>query len=167
MQKSEPLREEMRVIICSELTGFTKAVQNLNALDLARVLDGYYRQTRALVTAHDGRVVKFIGDGCLAVFGEEGALDAVKCARTLYAMVNTANLPWDTQLSVRMHAAMIAEGTLGGAFDVVGAGVNFAFGMSGKGLTLSEAAYRILPDELQSESIRDKARSTYRLPLFG
>ena len=159
----EQLHEARRVILAADLTGYTKAVHAMDALELAKLLEGYYADVTAIVVKHGGRVVKFMGDGFFAVFGEKEGVQAVACGKALDAMVRKADLPWNAQLGVHIHASVVAEGTLGGAFDVIGAGVNFAFRMGGYGISISEPVFRMLPDEARGEWKKEKPPAVYRL----
>ena len=157
------LREARRVILAADFTGYTKAVHSMDALEIASVLDRYYREVDRIVREHGGRVVKYMGDGFFAVFEAEAGVQAVACGKALDAMVRKSDLPWNAQLGVHIHASVVAEGTLGGFFDVVGAGVNFAFRMGGYGISISEPVYRMLPDEVRGEWKKEKPPAVYRL----
>jgi class 3 adenylate cyclase len=157
------LHEARRVILAADLTGYTKAVHAMDALELATMLERYYAGVTELVGKHGGRIVKFMGDGFFAVFEDGAGVPAVACGKALEAYVRTADLHWNAQLGVHIHASVVAEGTLGGQFDVVGAGVNFAFRMGGYGLSISEPVYRMLPDEVRGEWKKEKPPAVYRL----
>ena len=85
------------------------------------------------------------------------------CGKALDALVRKADLPWNAQLGVHIHASVVAEGTLGGVFDVVGAGVNFAFRMGGYGISISEPVFRMLPTAARDEWNKEKPPAVYRL----
>jgi adenylate cyclase len=158
----EPLREARRVLLAADLTGYTRAVLSMDALELARLLDRWYRDVEGIITKHSGRVVKFMGDAVFAVFEDGAGVQAVACARALDDLVCKGDLPWNAQLSVHVHASVVAEGTLGGRYDVVGAGVNHTFRMGGVGIAISEPVYRMLPDAQRAAWQKEKPPATYR-----
>jgi adenylate cyclase len=165
----ERFRESRLVLLTADLAGFTRAVAALDALTLARFLDAYYERAGVCVARHGGRVVKFMGDACFAVFAEDCCTAAVDCAQEMAGDrepvpgVRLAITP-----GVNVHLAVVAEGELGSGadrrYDVVGAGVNHLFRMgSGPGLRISEPVYRRLPNERRSPWRRQKPPATYTL----
>lgn len=56
------------VIWASDLRGFTKLADRLSDQDIIAVLNAYFEQLAGAVLNHGGEVLKFIGDGLLAVF---------------------------------------------------------------------------------------------------
>src|SRR6185503_14055726 len=70
--------QEIRLVLAGiDLAGFTRAAARLSALEVAALLDRHYAACSEVVTAAGGRVVKFMGDGCFAVFPEERCAEAV------------------------------------------------------------------------------------------
>src|SRR5919106_759251 len=78
----------------SDLTGFTRIADTLPREELLDLLNAYADCLVSVVHAHQGEVLKFMGDGILAVFdGEQGegcarALDAAEAAREAIARLN-------------------------------------------------------------------------------
>lgn len=70
----------------SDLRGFTAYSDRNTATEVVATLDRYFDAMAAPIQAHDGEVLKFIGDGLLAIFRVEegGRLDAA-CRRALAA----------------------------------------------------------------------------------
>lgn len=144
-----------RVILVHDLAGYTKATARTAPLALADFLDAYYRACGERVRAGGGRIVKFMGDACLAVFDEARCAEALDVAVALQADVAPlAGLHGVavTAGSVCVHLAEIAEGELGTEqdrrFDVVGQGVNHTFLLAsgrGAGIHVSEAVHAALP----------------------
>ncbi len=56
------------VIWVSDLRGFTQLADNLDEIKLTEILDAYFDCIASAVIDHGGDVLKFIGDGLLAVF---------------------------------------------------------------------------------------------------
>jgi adenylate cyclase len=160
-------RETTRVLLAADLAGFTRAVAALDPVALARFLDAYYARAGDAVARHGGRVVKFMGDACFAVFPEERCAGAVDCAESLASErepVPGARLA--VAPGVNVHLGVVAEGELGAGadrrYDVVGAEVNHLFRMgSGPGLRISEPVYLRLPDERRAAWHRQEPSAAY------
>jgi class 3 adenylate cyclase len=80
-------RETRKVVtvVFADLVGSTSLHERLDAESTRRVMERYYAVLRASIEAHDGTVVKLLGDGVLAAFGvphvrEDDALRAVRAA---------------------------------------------------------------------------------------
>lgn len=106
----------------ADLSGFTElaALDESAALSAARTLQ---RTARAVVDAHGGRVVKFIGDGALAEFQSvHAAANAALALRDAYdrSMRSRRHAP---DLRIGMHLGEIRYTEDG---DVLGDGVNLA-----------------------------------------
>ncbi len=162
--------EVRRTLVALDLTGFTKAAARASALELASFLDRYYAACSDAVARARGRVVKFMGDGCFAIFDEETAATAVQSVLELGADRGALDNPWGMRFGANVHIGVVAEGEIGrGAdrrFDVVGGQVNVLFRMgAGPGLRLSEPAYRALPNELRGPFAKHKPPAVYSLDL--
>ena len=147
--------ERKLALLTLDLAGFARATESARAVDVAAYLDGYYRLCSRVVTRHEGRVVRFMGDACFAVFADDRCASAVECAleveREVPALPRTfGSRPMTTGANV--HLAIIADGEIGAEhdrrYDVFGEGVSYLFRMGrGAGVRISEAAYRSLPND--------------------
>ncbi|MFO1324687.1 MAG: adenylate/guanylate cyclase domain-containing protein [Burkholderiales bacterium] len=81
--RAEPLRA---VVWFSDLAGFTRISESLGAEGTLALLNEYAEVQVDAIEAHGGHVLKFIGDGLLAIFPEEGTVPA--CTRALDAAVD-------------------------------------------------------------------------------
>jgi adenylate cyclase len=158
------LRETKLVLLSADLAGFTRMAAALEPLALAALLDAYYERTSAAVGRHGGRVVKFMGDACFAVFPEDRCSGAVACAVELASEAHPLpGAPSGCAAGANVHVGTVAEGELGrGAdvrYDVVGAAVNHLFRMGGgPGVRISEPVFqKLLPDE--RTRFREQSRS--------
>jgi adenylate cyclase len=163
-----PLREAKRVLFSADLAGYSRAIASADAMSVAQFLNDWYRSCAHELRARGGRVVKFIGDGCLAVFDEERAVEAVECGSALKKSLDTicATHGFPVRLSVRVHTAIVAEGDFGPdddlRYDIIGSGVNHLFLMGGgPGIKISEPVFRQLPNALRGEWEKHKAPATY------
>ena len=166
MRASVRCRERPLVIVMADLARFTHAVAGLSLLEMASVVDAFYRSAAEVVSGHRGRVVKFVGDGCLAVFEPDdavAALDAVEALRTRIAEL-AADFGIELDLGANVHLSTVAEGELGpdATYDIVGMGVVHAFRMgSGAGTRISEPVYRKLPSDRRTPWHKHQPPATY------
>lgn len=128
-----------------DLRGFTRLSETLAAEALIEMLNDYFGGVVEIVHAHRGNVLKFMGDGLLAVFTERGqgqsrldAIDAVADIREEFAAINArrtdAGLPV-TDFSAALHGGEVLYGNIGGPerldFTVIGPAVNAAARIQG------------------------------------
>ena len=159
-------RAEVPLLIAFvDLTRFFLQSQRVSDLVLADTLDAFYECVAAHVEKSGGRVVKFMGDACFAVFPEDRTVDAVDA---VLALEREASGPRGLGLSLgaNVHLAIVAEGELGPdddrRYDVIGSGVNHLFRMGGgSGVRISEPVYRSLPDERRGRWDKVKPPATY------
>lgn len=134
------------VIWCADMRGFSELSENFPAAEVNLLLNGFLDQLVSAVTAQGGDVLKFMGDGILAVFpfsddkGERDAANAAmaaadKALRNLEAF--NANPPPEVaaiagrkplRCGIAMHTGEVFFGNVGGQdrldFTVVGTAVN-------------------------------------------
>ena len=135
--RAEPIRA---VVWFSDLVGFTRISDNASADQVLALLNDYAEAQVEEIEAHGGHVLKFIGDGILAIFPDDDttiactrALDAAARMRQRIAALNVrraaSGLPvTDTHLA--LHVGELLYGNLGGPrrldFTVLGSAVNEA-----------------------------------------
>jgi class 3 adenylate cyclase len=167
---STRFEERTLVILLADLAGFTRSIAGLDTPTVAAIVDDFYVAAARLVTEHGGRVVKYSGDSCLAVFESEAGRDAVSCALALRDAVprigEVAGITLDTGINV--HRATVVAGMFGpqedARFDLVGTGVIHTFRMgSGAGIRISEPVYRQLPSDERSPWQKHQPPATYTL----
>jgi class 3 adenylate cyclase len=155
MTASADLRERQLAMVVVDLARFTQAVAGLDLRGLASIVAAFYRTAADVVSQHGGRVVKFVGDGCLAVFEPDDVLQALELTEELRSRVRAlgAEHNLDLDLGANVHVSTVAEGAfgLGGAYEIVGMGVIHVFRMGGgPGTRISEPVYRRLPSGRRS-----------------
>lgn len=134
----------------SDLRGFTKLVDTVSPELIIPLLNDYTGAAVAAIHAEGGEVLKFVGDGILAIFrcepGRENALHAashaalaalrnnVKRLREVRNQRANKGLPV-TDMSVALHVGDVLYGNFGGEdrldFTVVGPAVNELSRISG------------------------------------
>lgn len=141
----EPIRA---VIWASDLRGFTDLADRLDGRAMIALLNAYFERLAGAVIAHDGEILKFIGDGLLAVFpftafpdeakAAEEALSAAEDAQAALARLNVeapAELAgidgWrPLRTGIALHEGEVFFGNVGAPerldFTVIGGAVNAA-----------------------------------------
>ena len=126
-------------MLFADMRGFTSLSMDLGAEEVTGLLNRYYDCIVPHVEAHGGEVLKFIGDGILAVF-RDGAGEGPTCTRSLKAAqaslraVDEANGADDGQVrfdvGIGLHLGEAAYGNVGSGqrldFTVIGRDVNIA-----------------------------------------
>lgn len=127
----------------SDLRGFTALSDRLPAETVVDILNGYFDCQVAAIRTHGGEVLKFMGDGLLAVFPiDEYVGDAqqvcghvLEAARESRASVEAMHYPIGDaverfRFGVALHVGRILYGNIGGGnrldFTCIGPAVNLA-----------------------------------------
>lgn len=127
-------------ILYFDLQGFTRLSEALPPETLIEMLNAYFGEVVEIVERHGGNVLKFMGDGLLAIFSEVGdgasrlaALDAVVEMRAAMTDINerrAADGLSVTGFNAALHAGEVLYGNIGGTtrldFTVIGPAVNAA-----------------------------------------
>lgn len=166
-----PFPEKKLVLLSADLAGYARWSGRLPAAEVAEFLNAWYRLCAGVIRPAGGRIVKFMGDGCFAVFPETGSVAAVEAATRLRADLGSLPAPAGAaamDLSAKVHLAVVAEGAFGPAddarYDVIGSGVNHLFLMGGApGIRISEPVFRQLPNEARGRWRRHEPPATYEL----
>lgn len=158
--------ERQLVTVVVDLAQFTQAVAGMDAVDIAALVDRYYAEVSAAAVERGGRVVKYLGDGCLVSFAAEDVVSAVDCVEALAPRVDSlaADLGLDLAMGANVHLSVVAVGEFGPdrRYDVVGAGVIHTFRMGGgRGIRISEPVYRSLPSDRRSTWSKRRPPATY------
>ncbi|MEM1352791.1 MAG: adenylate/guanylate cyclase domain-containing protein [Pseudomonadota bacterium] len=133
------------VIFYFDLAGFTQLSEALAGVDIIEMLNDYFGLAVDIVTEHGGNVLKFMGDGMLAIFDVTAMEDANKnaIAATLSlraAMADTSARREAAGLAVTgftlaLHRGEVLYGNIGGRsrldFTVIGPAVNTTARLSG------------------------------------
>jgi adenylate cyclase len=136
--------EEIRVVIwLSDLRGFTERSDRLPGERMIAVLNAFFDAQARAIANHDGEILKFMGDGLLAIFPVEDVLltgyaarNALEAAQEAVAAVRA--LAQDPLLAgeppldmvVALHIGPVVYGNIGASdrldFTVIGPAVNLA-----------------------------------------
>ena len=124
------LRRLDAVVLLADLRGFSRLASEADEATLIGTLDGYCDAVASAVAAHGGDVLKFIGDGILAVFAYETEEALPRRARDAAAAVAAARAAFDRPMTAVLHAGPVAFGNVGARerldFTVIGPAINVA-----------------------------------------
>ncbi|MGH7281743.1 MAG: adenylate/guanylate cyclase domain-containing protein [Polyangiaceae bacterium] len=128
----------------SDLRGFTEMSGKTPAKEMIAVLNDVFECQVPAIEKHGGEVLKFIGDGLLAIFPfEAGAPAASHCtsalaaAKEALAAIDAMNARASTALRIglALHVGDVEYGNIGGAsrldFTAIGAAINNAARLEG------------------------------------
>jgi class 3 adenylate cyclase len=128
-------------VLFVDIKGFTRLTANMRPDDTMALLRCFHEIVASAVSAHGGRVHKYLGDGLMAVFGDEAARpddagDATACALGMLERLEAWNAGrrqagrQPLKVGIGVHFGMVAFGRTGpedaGERAVVGASVNLA-----------------------------------------
>lgn len=127
--------ERIRAVIwSSDLTGFTKISEEIGTEELLALLNAYTGELIGAIASHGGEVLKFMGDGLLAIFPDGAAEAALEAARDSEARLATLNAARQaeglktTDFYLALHAGELLFGNFGAPdrldFTVLGPAVN-------------------------------------------
>jgi adenylate cyclase len=159
------------VILCSDLRGFTRMSDRLPGEEVIELLDDYFERITEPVHKHGGDVLKFVGDGVVAIFPCDGdraeaataAMDAarealVRLERWNAACRNEKRPPLNA--GIGLHLGEVIYGNVGAPdrldFTAIGPAVNLASRLEtltkrlGRPLLCSSAFAEAYPGELLS-----------------
>jgi len=123
-------RELTATVLFADIAGFTAICEGLAPEPLIIWLDRYIDTMASIITAHNGVLLRFIGDGILAVFGvpiprrDEASItadanDAARCALAMELAMERLNDAWCADglpmggLRIGLHTGPMVAGSLG------------------------------------------------------
>lgn len=135
-----PVEREVTIMF-SDIVGFSKMSEHLNAAQTAQLLNYHFDTVCGRITANNGTVDKFIGDGIMAFWGapdadDHKAYNALKAAREIIAALNKENVKRQDldldplRLRIGIHTGRALVGNIGSCdrqnYTIVGNTVNVA-----------------------------------------
>ena len=144
-------RGDVETIRCalwfSDLRGFTEMSSRRSPTEVIAVLNEVFDCQVPAIEKHGGEVLKYIGDGLLAIFpiaspDETGARCAAAIDAAHEALAAIQKLP-DARIGVALHVGDVAYGNIGGAsrldFTAIGMAVNLCARLEGIASKLGRA----------------------------
>jgi len=148
--------EEIRATIwLSDMRGFTALTERLPPQAVVDLLNRYFDCQVPSILNHGGEVLKFMGDGLLAIFPLAHGDDvsdvcrrALACAREAQASVDALDMPAGVatntiRFGLALHVGQVLYGNIGGGdrldFTCIGPAVNLAARLEKVAATLGRA----------------------------
>ena len=168
-------------ILFADIVGSSSMAKRLRPDEMMERLNAFHCWTGRLVTSHDGVVHKNLGDGFMAVFGDDvsRAEDAFRAVRCGVALMDQAAALQSTDdhavaIGIGVHYGLVAFGDAGGARALLGDTVNVASRLEsatrrlGRPLVVSDESMRAIQIH-QRAAIADRleAYGNIRLPGCG
>ncbi len=152
---AKPKRRKLAAILAADIVGFSRMTRENEDRTLENIRALRTDVIVPKVAKHEGRIVKFLGDGFLAEFSS--VVDGVRCAMDLQRTMATRNASLDSErrivFRIGVHIGDIVEEADG---DIMGDGVNIAARLEGVarpgGIMMSEDAYRFVKTRLNIEA---------------
>lgn len=151
------------VIWFSDLRGFTELSAKLEPRVVVQNLNEVFDLQVQAIERHGGEVLKFVGDGLLAIFAYESDAElsgkvaaSFSAADEAFAALDARNAcaQHPMRLGLALHAGDVAYGNIGGAsrldFTAIGAAVNTAARLEG---VASKAGRALVVSELLSKHV--------------
>ncbi len=174
--------EKIRCVIWfSDLRGFTSMSGGKSPGDTIAVLNELFECQVPAIEAQGGEVLKFIGDGMLAIFAindkstpEQAAHAAAEASVRAFAALDKLNITRTARgaepikFGLSLHVGEVAYGNIGGAnrldFTAIGAAVNLASRI--EGLTSKLGKNALLSEEV-AQLLSRPTRSVGKFELKG
>ncbi|MEQ8369912.1 MAG: adenylate/guanylate cyclase domain-containing protein [Alphaproteobacteria bacterium] len=136
------------VLVFTDLRGFTAIADRIPRDETVRVLNAYFKPMVEPISRHGGQVLKFMGDGLLAIFPLDDTASAEtvcgsartameEMRRELHALTQTRTAAGEPvmELDTSVHLGEVQYGNVGSAdrmdFTVIGPAVNEASRIEG------------------------------------
>jgi adenylate cyclase len=142
--ESRRLRAALMAVDLRDSTGLA---DRLPGEELIRLLDDYFEAVAGAVHAHGGEILKFVGDGVLAIFGPEGGAEdeaaaaAVAAAGEIARRIDVANENRDIvgqeliRFGIGLHLGEVYYGNVGAVdrldYTAIGPAVNLVVRLEG------------------------------------
>ncbi|MEX0274168.1 MAG: adenylate/guanylate cyclase domain-containing protein [Flavobacteriaceae bacterium] len=132
-------------ILFSDIRNFTRLTEELGAIQIVELLNGYFNNMVHVVHGHNGVLDKFIGDAIMAVFGvpytnTSDPLNAVRCALEMQKIINRnhsgdmSGIP--LKVGIGISTGNVVSGNIGSErrfeYTVIGDSVNLAARLEGE-----------------------------------
>lgn len=164
VRRGEVLRIHSAIVF-ADMRGFTALSETMSAEETAALLNRYFDCVVPPIEQRGGQILKYIGDGVLAIHRDDdteeaACVAALEAARDIIARVeqNRADAPETDRFGIKiaLHYGEVAYGNIGSGarldYTVIGSGVNMASRLSDlaghldRPLLVSSDFARMLPE---------------------
>lgn len=155
---------EERVILFTDLHEFSIVAKELGSGNLLDFLQELYCVLGDIIVAHQGEIIKYLGDAVLCLFPAHSEIETVRCAqqmRAAYAdIVRKRQISHDTELEVGIDTGEVEIGIVGHASlrtkDVFSEHVNRAAVIGHhRGIAITDAVYRAISSHYKTAPLPD------------
>src|SRR5262245_32438902 len=126
-------RRRLVTVLFADVSGFTAFSENMDAEDLANIINRLWIRADRIIQEYGGRIDKHMGDAVMALWGTEAAREddaerAVRAALKIQTTFkeNTAQLPIRLKVGINSGQALLSEIGTQGEFTAMGDTVNTA-----------------------------------------
>jgi class 3 adenylate cyclase len=146
LKRGTPLKVARAALLFSDLTGSTALYTKVGDAAAFRLVDDHFDVMRAVIAAHDGVVVKTMGDAVMAAFVDERscALAAIDALKRFEAFRLSQSNGEHVGIKVGLYAGACYVVTANGALDYFGQTVNVASRVQ----HLAASGEAVLPSEV-------------------
>ena len=130
---------EAAILMC-DMRGYTILSSRADRTQIVATLNAWFERIEPAIEVHGGEILKFMGDGLLAIFrAEADAVDACRRACAAARDIRTRLVGWEALgpgspriggFALGLHVGEVAYGNVGGRrrldFTVLGSAVNYA-----------------------------------------
>jgi adenylate cyclase len=161
LKRETPLKVARAAILFSDLTGSTALYTEVGDAAAFRLVDDHFDVLRETVAAHNGAVVKTMGDAVMAAFTDEAACTeaAIDCLVRFEGFRKKAKHGDRTHLKLGLYSGPCYIVTANGALDYFGSTVNVASRLQ----HLAESGEIVL-EKRAAERLAKDARLTVSAP---
>ena len=167
-------------LLFSDVVGSTALGSRVDPEVLSHVMSAYYETMKPIVEDHRGRVVKFIGDALVAVWGltevrDDDALQACRAAVAMRDRLEALNDELERTRGLRIGTRTgITTGPVAGRGDDLVAGDTSYVASSVQGaaepgeVLLAEPTYRLVENSIEAEQLPpvELKRDTDPIPAY-
>jgi class 3 adenylate cyclase len=148
LKRGTPLKVARAALLFSDLTGSTALYTRVGDAAAFRLVDDHFDVLRAVIAAHDGVVVKTMGDAVMAAFVDERscALAAFDALKRFEAFRLSQSNGEHVGIKVGLYAGACYVVTANGALDYFGQTVNVASRVQ----HLAASGEAVLPSEIHA-----------------
>ena len=155
-QKNTDITELELLVASSDLTLFARYARGHSNREIFELMADYFEMVDDIVSEGGGEVIKFMGDGALMTFPEDGVDAGLAALRRLKEEGDT----WCEERSmpcrhiIRAHFGEVVQGPIGTRdnkrVDIFGETVNTAFLVKSSGLAVTPQLFRKLGREART-----------------
>lgn len=178
------VRRETVTILMADLRGFTARTKASDPEALVQLLNRFFGAMAEIITAYDGMIDEFLGDGILAIFGVPQRHDddperAVACALEMQNALHQLNAQLTSEgiqaleMGIGINTGPVIVGNIGShiraKYGIIGMPVNTASRIEsltiGGQVLIGEPTYRILETKIEADPPHTAMVKGYKEPL--